>query len=296
LIKVVLDTNVFIAAAISPNGPTGELVRRALSGEVELIVSEHLLDELASRLERDKFRRWFSRGEAEALVDAVTLVGTFVDDRSEQFLPLVCSDPDDNFLAAITYDADANMLVSGDKAVLRIEHPGVSTYSPAQAIEALDYRHKWGEGYLKGDIEDAERQIDIEGHRKIIEAYSTFSAALYSADAADLLPFIVVPETLSFFLRDMASLREVLNDRGLGTRPMYMSPEIAYLKLPPDPGVMVRVGGDGVELPPDTIFATMQRCPHLPAIEGLDFDHWRVFGIGAPVEPERIRRSVNQPK
>jgi hypothetical protein len=75
--------------------------------------------------------------------------------------------------------------------------------------------------------------------------------------------------------------------RGLTNRPWYASPEVAYLKLPPDPVEGLRVTSD-VPLPEDTIFATLLRCPDLPDPPDMSFDHWRVFAIGATVRPEDI--------
>ena len=289
--RIVIDTNLFISYAIGPksNSAVSSLVRLVLAGKVELVVSNHLLDELETRLARDKFRKYFTVDQAQALVDAVTLVGTFVDDRPDDALPQVCTDPDDNFLAALAYDSDANMLVSGDKAVRNIKYANVSVYNAADALDSLGFVHEWGDGFLKGSIEDAERQIDVEGNRKIIEAYRAFRQVIDEDDAAALLPFIVVPGTVKHFIKGLDAIRVMLANRGMGTRPIYASPDVAYIKLPPDPGVLIRAT-KGFVLPDDTILVTMQRCPTVPDAVGCDFDHWRVFGVGGSVEPERIRR------
>lgn len=286
--SIVLDPNILVAYALNPGrGNIGDLVGRCLRGEIELIVSEHLLDELESVLRRDKFRRWCTLEQVDDFVAAVTLAGRFVDDRPDHLIPLVCTDPDDNYLASLTYDAEAHMLVSGDKAVLKIEYVGVSVVTVIDALASLDFTHEWGAGFLTGSIADAERQIDAEGHRAIIEAYRAFRQVIDEPNAEELLPLIVVPETVDFFVRDLETIREMLAQRGMGTRPIYDSPDVAHIKLPPDPGVMMRATA-GVILPPDTILVTMQRCEDLPVLPELPFDHWRVFSIGA-TEPERIR-------
>ncbi len=59
-----------------------------------------------------------------------------------------------------------------------------------------------------------------------------------------------------------------------------MSPEVAYLKLPPDPGVHL-IAPAKTPLPADTLYCTLQRCPDLPTTPELEgADYWRLFSIG----------------
>ncbi|REK78844.1 putative toxin-antitoxin system toxin component, PIN family [Rhodococcus erythropolis] len=286
--RLVVDTNAYISAALSPKGPSSEIIRHAQKGEIDLILSDHLCDELSTRLERDKFRRWLTLDEAEDFVAALVLISTMVDDRPDAEIPLVCEDPDDNFLVALYQDADAQMLVSGDKLVRKIEYPGVSIYSPREALDALAFEHPWGDGFLTGAQSEVDRQIAAEGASSILGAYSAFVAVLHEPNTTELLPYVVVPEALPYFVRDLASIRDSISNRGLTTRPVYASPDVAYIKLPPDPEVLLRAGGP-IALPQDTIFATMQLCPDLPDLPGTNMGHWRVFGIGSTVPPEQIR-------
>ncbi|MGV9796214.1 putative toxin-antitoxin system toxin component, PIN family [Gordonia sp. NPDC003422] len=283
-----LDTNALISAALSPSGHSAQLIDLARRGRISLIMSDHLCDELETRLEREKFRRWLSLDDVRDFVDAVSIVADWVDDRPDNEIPLVCDDPDDNYLVALFQDSDATMLVSGDKAVLRLDYPGLDVRKPAAAIAALDFIHEWGEGYLEGSEERSFAQIEAEGNRGVIAAYSAFAAVIQEPNAHELLPFVVVPETVEAFRGALPWMREQLVNRGFTTRPHYASPDVAYIKLPPDPGTNLRAVGE-VALPADTIFATMQRCLDLPDIPGAEVDHWRVFGIGGTVEPERIR-------
>ncbi len=289
--RLLLDTNALITAALSPRGPSAGLIALARRREAELVMSDHLCEELATRLHRAKFRRWLSVEEVEVFVDAITVLATWFADRPVAWTRHVCDDPDDDFLVALYQDSDAHMLVSGDKAVLRIEYPGVHVYKPADALEALMSRYEWGEGLVEARGERTVLgEIDAEGNSGIIAAYCAFAHAVQHPDARDLLEHLVVPDTLWHF-RKRRSLRRIsrqLAVRGIATRPIYAAPEIAYIKLPPDPGVTLRAMGE-VALPPSTIFATMQRCPDLVDPPGMDFDHWRVWAIGVMVEPQRIR-------
>lgn len=285
---LVLDTNSLISAALSPKGQSAKLLDLVRQGSIRMVMSDHLLYELESRLEREKFRRWLSLDDVALYVDAIAVMSEWVDDRPDAEIPLVCDDPDDNFLVALYQDAAAQMLVSGDKAVLRIDYPNISIYKPADALEALNFTHHWGEGFTGGNEARQRRDIKAEGNAGVFAAYSAFSVIIGKPENHHLLPAVVVPETLREFQKNLGWLADTLCKRGMASRPIYQSAEIALIKLPPDPGVSLRAMGE-VELPRDTIFATMQRCPDLQDPEGVDFDHWRVWGIGGTVPVEQIR-------
>lgn len=284
---LLLDTNALISAALTPLGPSAKLIDLARQGKVSLVMSARLCQELETRLEREKFRRWLTLEDAQEFVDALILLADWFPDRPLAEVPLVCDDPDDNFLVALFQEPEATLLVSGDKAVLRISYPDVDVRLPADALKALRSSHKWGEGFLEGSVERSIAQADAEGNRGILSCYTTFAAAVCEPDVHDLLPHLVVPETLAEFFKGLSWIKAQIEGRGMATRPIYASPEVAYIKLPPDPGVNLRAIAD-VQLPEDTIFATMQRCPDLKDHPRTGFDNWRVFGIGAPVKAEHI--------
>lgn len=267
------------------------LIAAAERGEITLIMSNALHAEITETLSREKFRRWVTLAEAESFVAAVALLAEWVDDRPAMEIPAVCSDPDDDYLIALCQDAEAAMLVSGDDGVQKVSYPNVHIYSPAKALNVLAYRHEWGEGYLPGTAEQSLLQADAEGSGALLAVWSAFCAILENADSRELAEylfnFVVVPECVPRFLAQLDEVREAVKDRGLGTRPFYASPEVAYLKLPPDPGEHIYTFAE-VALPEGTIFATLQRCLDLPNTPDLPADHWRVFAIGDALPLEQI--------
>ena len=164
-------------------------------------------------------------------------------------------------------------------------------YSPAQALDLLAFRHEWGEGYIPGDPELSMLQMEAEGSTALIAVYTTFAAIFEHTtdmdEARQLLQFVTVPTAIEPFIAEFDTVRTNLRDRGLGTRPYFVSPEVAYVKLPPDPKIAL-VSTAEKALPPGTIFATMQRCPDLEDVPEAPFDHWRVFGLGGPWPIEQI--------
>lgn len=291
MIRLVADTNVYVSAAISPRSAAARLIDAARRGKAGLIMCGALYDEMVEVLEREKFRRWITLDEAHDFVAAMALLAEWVDDRAPELIPQVCSDPDDNFLVALCQDAHTSILVSGDGGVQEIMYPNIEIYSPAAALDLLEYRHEWGEGLIPADPRRSQLAVEAEGSVALISVYATFSGIFQRVtdldEARQILGFVTVPSAIPNFIADFDHVREMIKDRGLGTRPEFASPSVAYLKLPPDPGVTLLAQGQ-VELPADTIYATLLRCPDLADPPGMRFDHWRVFGIGGQWPIERI--------
>lgn len=291
MLRVVADANILVSAAISPLGASSQIVQMAQRGDIELWACERLIDEVTDVLARDRLRRFITPDEASAYVDAITLLANWVDDRPETELPLVCPDPDDNYLIALYQDADASMLVSGDKGVQSVEYAHVYIYSPVDALDVIGYRHEWGDALVPGNFDEMMRAATAEGNKALLTVYSSFNALIDEFESVPyaelLLQFVAAPVAIANFVASLEQLRAMLANRGLSSRPWFASPEVAYLKLPPDPGDHIRATSY-VRLPQDTIFATLLRCPDLADPPGMNFDHWRVFGIGTPTRPEDI--------
>lgn len=78
------DTNVLVAAAITPRGLCGRLLDAAIEGRWEPVVSPQLLAEFQSVLTRDKFRRWLSEDEASRFVADVAVLAEVMPYRGRQ--------------------------------------------------------------------------------------------------------------------------------------------------------------------------------------------------------------------
>jgi putative PIN family toxin of toxin-antitoxin system len=81
--RIVLDTNVFVAAVTSREGVSARLLLAARAGRFQLVASPLLLYELADVLTRPKFRRYLSIEDAHHFVDAIRELAVLVDDPPE---------------------------------------------------------------------------------------------------------------------------------------------------------------------------------------------------------------------
>lgn len=131
--RAVLDPNVLISGLLGPAGASARLLVRWLAGDFELIVSEHLLAELARALAYPKLRSRITPDEARSFVQILNQSATtWPDSRggSKQ-----SRDPGDDYLLALAASSAA-VLVSGDKDLLVLA-PGLPICSPSEFLSRL---------------------------------------------------------------------------------------------------------------------------------------------------------------
>jgi putative PIN family toxin of toxin-antitoxin system len=124
--KVVLDTNVLIAAFIT-RGSSSDLLEHCIR-QHEIVTSEFILDEFRQHLIH-KFNFSVTEvGEAIELLRIKVKVVTPVTLESP-----VCRDPDDNVILGTAVAGDVACIVTGDKDLLMLERFGsVDIVSPAE--------------------------------------------------------------------------------------------------------------------------------------------------------------------
>lgn len=125
MLRAVLDTTVFVAAALSKKpetSPTRELLERWMNGEFVLLVSPVLLEEIVEQLTK---RRTDPR-EIEGLLAEIERLAELVDVRPEQVQPETV-DPDDDHVLACAVAGGADYLVTYDPdiAALGEEYRGI---------------------------------------------------------------------------------------------------------------------------------------------------------------------------
>ena len=124
--KVVLDTNVLIAAFIT-HGTCNELLEHCARNH-EVVLSAFIIDEFSQKL-TEKFG--FTQDEANK---AVKLLAS----RFEIIIPLqlpqqTCRDPDDDAIIGTALAGECECIVTGDKDLLALQQTnGIHIISPSQ--------------------------------------------------------------------------------------------------------------------------------------------------------------------
>ncbi len=120
MIKAVFDTNVYISALTSQNSKAEYAYLLAIEGKVELYTSVAILTETAKKL-REKFL-WEDDNITDALKH-ISKVSTVLKTRIHlNILP----DAPDNRILECAKEADANLIITGDKHLLDLkEYQGI---------------------------------------------------------------------------------------------------------------------------------------------------------------------------
>ena len=122
--KVVFDTNVFVSALTLPDGRGDQALRKIAEGEDSLALSKQILDELLSVLAR-KFAR--NREELARVAVFLSNLGEVVEPAESL---TVLADEPDNRIVECALAANAQLIVTGDRAMLALgEYQGIRIIS-----------------------------------------------------------------------------------------------------------------------------------------------------------------------
>ena len=114
--KVVFDTNIYISAFVIPGGEAEEAYLRAIDGDIVLFTSVAILTELARKLE-EKFG--WERQKISQLIASISNVAMVL--KTTPWLQLLSDDPDNRVLEC-ALKAEAELLITGDKHLLKLKH------------------------------------------------------------------------------------------------------------------------------------------------------------------------------
>ncbi len=119
--KVVLDTNTFISGILW-DGNEGKIIEKAERNEIQLFISQKLLQELEEVLKREKFSKKLE-GKKYTVNEAVTkiaLIATLIE--STHKINVIKEDPDDNRVLECAVSAKADVIISGDGHLLSLKN------------------------------------------------------------------------------------------------------------------------------------------------------------------------------
>lgn len=134
--RVVMDTNVWLSAALSPNGAPAQVVRAVLLQEVA-VFSEATFAELETRLWKPKFDRYISLEARKAILRDARAAALWVEIPPELSEQRWSRDPDDDVFIRTALAAKAHWLVTGDDDLLSVPAiEALNVLTPAQALLA----------------------------------------------------------------------------------------------------------------------------------------------------------------
>ena len=138
MIRAVLDANVYVSAAVRPDGPPGQIIDRFLRGEAfEIVISQAIVDEVLRALSYPKVRKYIRPGlDAELWFEDVVVLSHLV--AGEYGIESASKDPDDDKYIAAAIEGRAGFVVAGDSDLLDLrECDGVRIVSPRMFLDLL---------------------------------------------------------------------------------------------------------------------------------------------------------------
>jgi putative PIN family toxin of toxin-antitoxin system len=136
-VRAVLDTIVLVSALFW-HGPPHELLDRVRRGDLRLISSPALMDELARVVARPKFAAILTASRSDRH-RAVAEIGDLAEVIEPTALPeRICRDPDDDAILALAVAANVDLIVSGDQDLLLLGNfRGIAIVQPAEVLRRL---------------------------------------------------------------------------------------------------------------------------------------------------------------
>ena len=129
---VVLDTNIFISSVFW-EGSSYRVVKKAISQEIIVFVSDEIIKEIRKVLTRD-----FSLGKQEIddIVDAVAYFTHLIQPKEK--VQVVKEDPDDNRILECALACSAKFIVTYDKHLLRLnKFKDINIFTPDNFLNIL---------------------------------------------------------------------------------------------------------------------------------------------------------------
>jgi putative PIN family toxin of toxin-antitoxin system len=132
--RIMLDTNILISAALFPNGRAAQAFFKALSVPYQPIVCDYVVDELHRKFE-EKFPHRLTELEA-FLYNALSIIEVVRTPEDELQIEKRIRDPKDRPILRAALDAHADLFLTGDKDFLE------SSITDHRIISVADFLDK----------------------------------------------------------------------------------------------------------------------------------------------------------
>ncbi len=129
MLRVVLDTNVLVSAAIV-QGKQFEILRLAKLGKIKVITSPEIIKEFEEVISREKFG--FSKEQIANAAKQVLEIAEIVIPQKK--LEIIKEDSDDNMILECACESNADCIISGDPHLLALK-----SYENIEIVNATNF-------------------------------------------------------------------------------------------------------------------------------------------------------------
>jgi len=139
MLKVVLDTNIFVSSLLSKAGRPAMVIDAWRAGRYLLVTSPPIISEIKRVLEAPSIRKKYglSRDRIERLILLLEKDGIVVPGLSG-VARVIPEDPTDEMFLSAALDAQADLIISGDRHLLDLgEYKGIPVVTARQFLKLL---------------------------------------------------------------------------------------------------------------------------------------------------------------
>lgn len=136
MIRVVFDANVLVSGIPASSRTIAHLIDHRRSGKIQLVVSQHIIDEVDLAWTKPYWRTRFSQTQVERALDLLQ--------NETEVTPItaqvsgVARRPEADLILATAVSAQVEFLITGDKRLQALgDYRGVAIVSPRESLEAL---------------------------------------------------------------------------------------------------------------------------------------------------------------
>lgn len=134
--RIVIDTNVWVSAALTPGPPRDVLKVWTSHSSVEVVMCLELFEEMSEvLLQREKIRRWISLDRAQEYLDSVRALINFVPNPQADDVGL--RDGADSYIVALARQERCEFIVTGDQDLLEWPDQTPPCITPKEFLNRL---------------------------------------------------------------------------------------------------------------------------------------------------------------
>jgi putative PIN family toxin of toxin-antitoxin system len=134
-LKITLDTNIIISALFWSGFPNA-ILRKCIKGEIELILSEEILEEIEDVLRKEKKFMMTEKAILEQKKELLNIARLVIPTRK---LNVIKEDLKDNKILECGIAGKVDFIVSGDKHLLKIKKfKGIKIVTAREIVEMVE--------------------------------------------------------------------------------------------------------------------------------------------------------------
>lgn len=127
--SAVLDTNVLASGALTPHTIPGQILNGWRNNQFELVLSQYILKELYSTLNKPYFLNLINMQDIEDFLDLLQNEATIVSITTP--IPKIATHPEDDIVLATAESGNAQYIITGDHGLQNIkEFKGIQIVNP----------------------------------------------------------------------------------------------------------------------------------------------------------------------